>query len=260
MTINDAHESAQSTFIGMKELQITKRPKMDFYGTEAVNSICTNILFAGNKLKTILLTSCVATEGKSSMAARILMQFAHRGLKTVYVDVDLRKSKVAGKLGLKTEGKLYGLSHYLAGRVELENIVYKTDIPNAYMIPAGKTVANSVALINSQAFTALFDRLKAEFDMIVVDTPPIGVVIDAADIAPVCDGSVMVIEYGKRHRHEVQQAVKQMKLTSIPVLGCIIDKVTASSPSEKRYYKNHYYYSHYGEGYENKSSQKTDAK
>lgn len=250
MSISENNDPSREAYIGMKQLKIKRPPLMDFSGTEAVNSICANILFSGPDLKTILLTSCVASEGKSTMAARLLLQCASRGLKTVYVDLDLRKSESAGRLGLKTKGRLRGLAHYLAGRVEIEEVIYKTDLPNVYIAPVGRTVPNPISLINSPAFGVLFARLKNEFDMIIVDTPPVGLVIDAADIARVCDGSILVIEYGKRRRGEVRRAVTQMEKTSTPVLGCIIDKVTVSSISEKKYYKTRYY----GAGYENKKS------
>lgn len=159
-------------------------------------------------------------------------------------------------MGLKTAGRLRGLAHYPAGCIELEEIIYKTNLANVYIAPAGRTVPNPIPLINSPAFGVLFDRLKAEFDMIIVDTPPVGLVIDAADISRVCDGSVIVIEYGKRHRGEVRRAVRQMAKTSTPVPGCIIDKVTVNSISEKKYYKARYY----GAGYENKTSGKSSSR
>jgi len=230
-----------------KEVRITNPPQMSFYGSESINSICTNIEFSGNNLKTILITSCIAGEGKSTMASRIVMSMASRGKKTVLVDLDLRKSVTAGRLGLESDGKMYGIAHYLVGQKTYEDVVYKSDIKNLYIVPVGRDVSSPTTLINSAAFAEFFEQLKKDFEMIIVDTPPIGVVIDAADISKVCDGGVIVIEYGKRHRHEVVQSVEQMKRSNTPILGCIIDKVTVKSLSEKKYYKSHYgYYGKYG--------------
>lgn len=229
----------------IQKLKITKPPVMNYYCAESINSICTNIMFAGKDVRTVMITSCTASEGKSTTAARILVSMAKRGKRTLLIDADLRRSMAAGKLGLRGDGKLFGLAHLLAGQKKLQEVLYETNIPNAYIIPVGREVSNPVSLINSAAFKNTFDELKKHFDFIIVDTPPIGVVIDAADIAHVCDGSIIVIEYGKRHRHEVQDAANQMKRTGTPILGCVIDKVAPSSLSEKKYYNSHYYYNKY---------------
>jgi len=233
--------------IKQREICITNPPQMSFYGSESINGICTNIEFSGKDLQTILITSCIAGEGKSTMSFRIALSMANRGKKTALVDLDLRKSVMEGRLGLETEGKMLGLAHYLVGQKSYEEVVYKSDIKNLYIVPVGRDVSSPTTLINSTAFNDFFAQLKKDFDVIIVDTPPIGVVIDAADISKVCDGSVIVIEYGKRHRHEVIQSVEQMRRSSTPILGCIIDKVTVRSLIEKKYYKSHYgYYGSYG--------------
>lgn len=226
----------------MKQLTIKQPPRMNYFGTETVNSICTNISFSGRNVKTVMLTSCVASEGKSTMAMRLLIANAKRGKRTLLVDLDLRASTAAGEFGYHTKGKIYGMAHYLSGKKELADVLYETNIPNAYVIPIGQIVTNPLGLINSENFDELFKQLRDYFDLIIVDTPPVGIVIDAADIARVCDGSVIVIEYGKRHRREVQDAANQLQRTGTPVLGCIIDKVEPKSMSEKKYYSSRYYY------------------
>lgn len=234
--------SEQIDVVEMKKLTIKKPPVMNYFGTETVNGICTNISFSGKDIKTVMLTSCVASEGKSTMAMRLLMANAQRGKKTLLVDLDLRASASAGRYGYRTDGKMYGIAHYLAGKKDLYDILYETNIPNAYVIPIGRIISNPSGLINSSMLEDMFSELRKCFDLIIVDTPPVGIVIDAADIVRVCDGSILVIEYGKRRRHEVQDAVNQMKRSGTPVLGCIIDKVNPKSMSEKKYYHSHYYY------------------
>ena len=233
----------------MNKLIIKRPPRMNYFGTETVNSICTNISFSGKDIKTVLVTSCVASEGKSTMAMRLLLSNAKRGKRTLLVDLDLRASAAAGEFGYTTTGKAYGMAHYLSGKKGLSDVLYETDIPNAYIIPIGRIVTDPLKLIKSDAFTVLFKELRNYFDMIIVDTPPVGIVIDPVDIASVCDGSVIVIEYGKRHRREIQDAVRQMERSGTPVLGCIIDKVDPKSISEKRYYNSRYYYYDKGEKY-----------
>ncbi len=246
--------------IALNKMTIGNAPKLDYAGREALNTICTNILFAGQHLKKILLTSCVASEGKSTMSARIAFNMASRGKSCVLVDVDLRRSVAAKRFGFSsTKGAMKGIAHYLTGQCEVSEIVYKTNFENLYIVPAGRDVSNPIGLINSVEFAEFLDALAEEFDMVIVDSPPVGVVIDAVEIASQCDGIVMVVEYAKRRKGELQDAVRQMQRSGTPILGCIIDKVTVTTLSEKQYYKSHYYYSHYGKEYYNRAS-KTQGK
>ena len=238
----------------MNKLTITRAPKMDFSAKEALNTICTNILFSGKRVKKVMFTSCAASEGKSTMTSRIVFNMAERGKSCVLVDADLRRSVAVKRYGIKSEVEMLGLAHYLSGQCEMEDICYRTNFENVYIVPAGRDVSNPIGLINSAEFSTLLDSLAEQFDVVIVDTPPVGVVIDAVEISSSCDGVVMVIEYGKRHRREVQDAVKQMERSGTPILGCIIDMVKISSFSEKKYYRNHYYYSHYQYGYYNHDS------
>jgi len=237
----------------MRTLRIAKPPIMDYNGTEALNTICTNLTFAGQNIKSIVMTSCVPSEGKSTLCMEIAMTLAKRGMNCVILDADLRKSMMIRRREITTTDgeKINGLVHYLAGYVSLDDICYQTNIAGVDVIPAGRDVTNPLALINTPDFGTMMETLTKRYDMVIVDAPPIGLVIDAAEIAKHCDGTVFVIEYGKRHRHEVRDAVQQMKQSGCPILGCIIDKVTVKTLSEKQYYKSHYYYGHYG--YYNKS-------
>ena len=244
----------------MNKMMIANAPKLDYAGREALNTICTNITFAGQHLNKILITSCVASEGKSTMAARIAFNMAARGKSCVLVDVDLRRSVAVKRFGMSTKGQMKGVAHYLTGQAELEEIVYKTNYENLYIVPAGRDVSYPMGLINSSEFSTLLDTLAEEFEMVIVDSPPVGVVIDAVDIASHCDGIVIVIEYGKRRKGELQDAVRQMQRSGTPILGCIIDKVTVTTLSEKQYYRSHYYYSHYGKEYYNRSEGKNKRK
>ena len=245
----------------MREAIITKPPVLDYSGTESMNTICTNLTFAGKDVKRIAITSCVASEGKSTMCARLLLNMANRGKNCVLVDCDMRRSMTVQRLGLKTDGNMTGLAHFLAGLCDLDQACYQTNYPGACIIPAGRDVTSPIPLIDSPDFSRMMDVLDQNFDYVFVDTPPIGIIVDAAEIAKYCDGVVLVIKYGERHRHEVQEAIRQMRKAGCPILGIIIDMVTVKTLSEKQYYKSHYYYSHYSEGYykrENEAQKKQD--
>ena len=122
----------------MKQLKITKFPALDYAGNEAFNTLSTNLSFAGANVKKIMITSCHAAEGKSYLAMNLMRTLAQRGIKVALVDADLRRSMLNSDYGLKYEdgrsdGK--GLSHFLAGMVGMDEVIYQTDIPNAIMVP-----------------------------------------------------------------------------------------------------------------------------
>ncbi len=240
----------------MKQVLIRQKDALDYSGKEALNSIATNLTFVGRHMNKFLLTSCAASEGKSSLTMELMLNLAQRGNSVVLVDADLRASFTMSRVKFDTEGAVNGLVHYLAGYCEMEDIIYQTDVEGAYLIPIGDTVANPLPLLDSQDFTDLLATLGKKFDYVLVDAPPIGVVIDAAVVAKNCDGAVFVIEYGKRSRRDVAEAVSQLEQSGCPVIGCVINMVTVKSLSEKSYYKkyygNHYekYYRGYGEAKE----------
>ena len=180
----------------MNKLTITRTPKLDFSAKEALNTICTNILFSGTKVRKVMFTSCAASEGKSTMTGRILFNMAERGKSCVLVDADLRKPVAINRLGIRSDKDILGLAHYLSGQCEMEEICYRTNFENVYIVPAGRDVSNPLSLINTQEFRMLLDELAEQFDIVIVDTPPVGVVIDAVEISSACDGVVMVIVYG----------------------------------------------------------------
>ena len=134
----------------MKQLKITKFPALNYAGNEAFNTLSTNLSFAGASVKKIMITSCHAAEGKSYLSINLMRTLAQRGIKVALVDADLRRSMVNNDYGLKYEdgrsdGK--GLSHFLAGMVGMDEVIYQTDIPNAIMVPVGRDVPNPLALL-----------------------------------------------------------------------------------------------------------------
>ncbi len=232
----------------MKKAVIRNNESMDYAGVEAMNTICSNLIFSGRNVKKIVVTSCTAGEGKSFLTLQMTQNLAKRGNKVILVDADLRRSYLIKRYAIETDGEWRGLAHYLAGYDEVNDIIYKTNVENVYIIPTGRDVANPVQLLDSDHFKDLLEALSREFDYVLVDAPPIGLVIDAAEIAKYCDGSVFVVEYNKTRRRDVLDAKKQMEQSGCSVLGCILNKVTFETLSAKKYY-NKSYYSHYNSEY-----------
>ena len=243
----------------MKKASITNLTTMDYSGVEALNTICSNLIFSGRDLKKVVITSCTAGEGKSFLTMHIAQNLAQRGNRVILVDADLRRSLTIRRYGLETTGEWHGLAHFLAGYDELDDVIYSTNYDNLYFIPTGRDVANPVQLLDSEHFSDMLDALADHFTYVIVDAPPVGLVIDAAEIAKACDGAVFVIEYNKTRRRDIIDAHKQITNSGCPVLGCIINKVTFDSLSAKKYY-NRSYYSHYNNEYYRRDGGKKSTK
>lgn len=229
----------------MERVLFEKLEELDYGMTEAMRSLRTNISFCGDKIHIILLTSTVPDEGKSTLSMNLARALAEDGKKVLLMDADIRKSVLVGRYGLRKESKgtIYGLSHYLSGQKKLDEVIYETNIEGLNLIISGPVVPNPTEILGNQYFDDMLERLKTEYDMILVDGPPVGYVIDSAVIAPKCDGAILVIEQGKVSRRFIQSVKKQLETSGVKILGAVLNKVKRNSTG---YYKE-YYKSYYGE-------------
>ena len=234
----------------MREAVIGSMEALDYAGQEALNTICTNLTFAGRNLQKIIFTSNVQSEGKSWMTMHIALNMAQRGRRVVVVDADLRRSYIMQRYQLRIQGPVTGLAHYLSGQCEMDDIVYETDRYGMCLIPAGRDVSNPMSLMDTPYFGQMLDELARHFDLVIIDAPPVGMVIDAAEIAACCDGTVLVLEYNSTRLRDVAQCKRQMEQSGTPVIGCIVNKVRFDSLSAKKYYNRSYYSNSYQKEYQ----------
>lgn len=189
---------------------------------EYYNALRTNIQLSGNNLKVITVTSVDPSEGKSTTSTNIAWAFARAGYKTLLIDADIRNSVMSGVF--KSREKITGLTDYLAGTQDLSHGLCETDVENLFVVQSGAVSPNPTALLQSANFERMIETLRKYFDYIIVDTAPIGVVIDAAIIVQKCDASVLVAEAGVAKRREVQKAKSQLEHTGKPFLGVVLNK------------------------------------
>ena len=232
----------------MMKAAIKGKLDLDYAGNEALNTICSNLTFSGKNIKKIVVTSCEPNDGKSFVAMQLAVNMAKRGKKVLLIDADLRLSVLNAHYEIQLSGAGHGLAHFLSGQCSLEDSLYETNLQNVYLIPIGTDVQAPLSLIATPDFDKLIEAVGETFDLVVIDAPPIGLVIDAAEIAKSCDGSVIVLEYAKTHIRALQEAKQQMERTGTPILGCILNKVTMDRLSTKKYYSygGKYGYSKYG--------------
>lgn len=233
----------------MKQLKITKFAPLDYAGSEALNTLSTNLSFVGENVKKIMITSCHASEGKSYLSMNLMRTLAQRGIKVALVDADLRRSMINTDYGVRFEdgrndGK--GLSHFLAGMVSMDEVIYQTDIPNAIMVPVSRDVPNPLALLSNSHFAELLDMLARMADYVIVDAPPVGVVIDAAEIAKACDGTLIAVNYNDVSRQELLDVKQQIEQTGCPILGTVLNQVDYDNYMGRKYYKSYSKYGKYG--------------
>lgn len=241
----------------MNSLKIGRFPRLGYAGSEAINTLCTNLTFSGEDVKKIMVTSCHASEGKSHLSMNVMRTMARLGKSVVLVDADLRRSVIDSRFDLQYENANYkpGLAHFLAGQVDEEDVIYQTNLTGAYMVPSGREVSNPLPLLNSRRFEQLLDHLAQRADYVIVDAPPVGMVIDGAQIAKSCDGTLIVVNYNSVHRQELIDVKDQLEQTGCPILGTVLNMVEYDDyMSRKYYYKS--YYSHYG--YYNSEGKKKD--
>ncbi|MBQ6595656.1 MAG: CpsD/CapB family tyrosine-protein kinase [Clostridia bacterium] len=246
----------------MNSVKINKFPALSYATDEAINTLCTNLSFAGSNVKKIMFTSTRAGEGKSFLAMNVMRTMAKLGGRVVLVDCDLRRSTISGRYGFqfRDEEHRSGLAHYLAGMAELEDVLYETNVYKACVIPVGRDISNPLRLLNSVRFKRLLDTLAERFDYVIVDAPPVGTVIDAAQIAKFCDGTIVAVAYNAIGRRELQEVKAQLEQTGCPILGVVLNMVEFDDYLSKKYYYRNYY-SYYGEYYgEEDSSRRTKKK
>lgn len=234
----------------MKSLNIRKFPALGYAKAEAINTLCINLTFSGENVKKIMVTSSHATEGKSSLSMNIMRTMAGMGKTVALVDADLRRSSVASEFGLKAEGgeKMMGLAHLLAGKATEDDIIYKTNIEGAYLVPIGRTISNALPLLNSPHLGQLLDHLAESVDYVIVDAPPVGTVIDGAQIAKSCDGTLLVVRYNTVRRQELIDTQAQLEATGTPIIGTVLTMVQYDNYVSRKYYYKSYYskYGYYG--------------
>lgn len=228
----------------MKKLQLDFPQINDYRMTEGLNQLKTNLAFCGKDIKVITMTSSVPNEGKSSVSFSLAKTLAESGKKILMVDADLRKSVMAAKYHIQGIDK--GLSHYLTGQAEIEDIIYEAEVDGFYLAVAGPLTPDPTTLLDSDAFKQFISKAREDFDYVIIDAPPLGVVIDAVIIGKYSDGALLVIEQGVIKRKVVQDVIKQLKKGEVRILGAVLNKVDERIGAYGNYeYK--YSYSYYGE-------------
>lgn len=209
----------------------------DYLTNENYKTLRTNLFFCGSDIKVILVTSCRENEGKSTVSTELARCLAEAGKKTLFIDADMRKSLLQPR-NLKLKSHL-GLSEFLSGQAELNSVIYNTQDPDFDVIFSGRFPPNPVELLGSKAFSGLLEKVREVYDYVIIDSPPLGTVIDAAVIAPACDGTVLVITAGKIGVSEALTVKNQLMKSGCRILGAILNDIYGKRTKSYKKYRTY---------------------
>lgn len=213
---------------------------------ESYKELRTNIMFSipGDKCKKLLITSSVASEGKSTTNMNLAITVAETGAKVLLIDCDLRRPNIARLLSQKGDK---GLSNILINDCTIKSAVFNTKYPNLDVIFAGKIPPNPAELLNSDKMKETVERLSEEYNYIFFDTPPINLVTDAALISSLADGVVIVSRQFVTERKLLSQAVEKLRFVNAKIIGIVLNDV-ATTKTGYGNYKRSYGYGYYRRG------------
>lgn len=220
-----------------EELVVATNPKELI--SEQIRTIRTNLQFtsADEKIKTILITSSIPSEGKSFISSNLATAFAQNNKKVLIVDCDMRKGRV-NKI-FKISNRI-GLSNLLAYKEDdeenLEDYVFKTRIDNLYIIPRGKVPPNPSELLNSQKTAKLISLLSEIFDYIIFDGPPVNGLSDSLIMSDFVDRTIVVTSLNSAPIELLESTKKMLTNVNAKVAGVIVNKVPRRKSSGKSYY------------------------
>lgn len=225
----------------MKTAVLKMTGSWDFFTQEAYKVLRTNLQFCGQDVRVVSITSCHENEGKTTIALHLAKSLAELDKRVLVIDADMRKSVMVGRHS--TEKNVTGLSEVLTGLAAVNDSVYVTQYDKLHIMFAGKYPPNPVELLSSTQFDNLLAEMRKRYDYIILDMPPVGQVIDAAVVAPKCDGTMLVLDTGSVRYRQAQEVIAQLNKSGGKVLGVVRNKV---SKGKGKYYSGKYYGKYYG--------------
>jgi polysaccharide biosynthesis transport protein len=206
---------------------------------EAARALRTNILYMSpdRPYQTLLVTSAGPSEGKTTVASCIAVAMAHAGHRVVLLDCDMRRPRVHKVFGLSNET---GVTTALVDQSSIDEIVHDTVVPNMKVICTGPIPPNPSELLHSDSFARLLDDLRSRFDRVIIDSPPIVPVTDAAILATQVDGTILIVRAFQTSRDLVRRAKRALNDVGAHLVGSVLNAVELDRP-EYGYYRYQYY-------------------
>jgi len=201
---------------------------------EAFRQLRTNLQFThvSNKSKTVLVTSAVPGEGKTSTCVNLALTMAQSGQSVAVVDADLRRPRLAGYLGLEQAA---GLTTVLIGRAKVDDLLQPYGEHRLHVLTAGQIPPNPSEMLGSDAMKEILRDLEARFDVVIIDAPPLLPVTDAAVLSQVVGGVLLVVGARKARIADVKNALASLQMVNARLLGIVLNRMPSKGPDAHRY-------------------------
>jgi len=234
-------------------LLVHEKPKSPI--SEAYRVLRTNIQFSSvdKPLKVIAITSSGPNEGKSTTISNLAITFAQSGSKVLIVDADLRKPTIHKLYDFRNQ---LGLVNILAKKEALGICIHDTLVDNLYVLTSGPIPPNPSELLQSESMKKFLDEVTEIFDIVLIDTPPVGSVTDAAILSSMVDGIILVAASGQVKIDEIKRSKELLEKVNANIIGVVLNKLDKNA--QGNYY--YYYYYYYGETDDPKMNKKRKKK
>lgn len=227
---------------GGPDLVVFREPKSAI--AECCRAIRTNLLFMtpDKPFRTLLVTSANPQEGKSATVINLGVTMAQSGSRVLLVDTDMRRPRLHKAFKISNE---VGISSVVVGERTLDDAIKSTEVPNLFVLPCGPIPPNPSEMLHTRAFRELLEQVQQKFDKVVLDSPPVGVVADAAVLASGADASLLVLKAARTPREMARKAVRALSDVNAKLLGAVLNDVDLENPKYGEVYYAYYRYGYY---------------
>jgi capsular exopolysaccharide synthesis family protein len=230
LTRNKRHKKTEIKKRSSISMLKSKSPVVEQYRT-----IRTNLQFSAveKDIKTMIFTSANPGEGKSTTSINVAAVFAQQGKRVLIIDADLRKPSVHTNFNMEN---YLGLTNIISKQNQLLDAVQPAIYPNLDVLTSGPIPPNPSELLGSNGMVTVLDEAKLNYDLVILDTPPVNAVTDAQVLASMTDGVVLVVSSGSTEIHQAQKAKELLENANAKLLGAILNKKKQKYPDEYYYY------------------------
>jgi len=226
-----------------QDVQFVVEQLPDSIPSEGFRALRTRVQFSRvntESLKTLLITSSAPQEGKTTIAVNLAGSFAQSKKKVLLIDCDLRKPSVHKLFG---KDRIPGLIDYLVGSAKLDEVINKSSLSGLSYISAGTIPPNPAEMLDSQEMRSFLKQMRNNYDLIILDSPPVIAVTDSEILTSMVDGTLLVVSAENTEIEMMERSVELIRRENTQFLGTVLNNFSYKS-GYGSYYKYYYYYSH----------------